>query len=955
MKTAQWRVLCILTVLLAITIKNSLAQTYCTPTSISSSTVNLINGLRIGTATPSLPTANQGYSTNLESPIATVNAGSNLQIYVSGSMPGYTSLVSAYIDFNSDGTFEREVQERTTLYTRVTNTSSATYTFENTANVFIPANTATGQYRLRILANNSTLTNPCPGSAKVKCIDYLIQVNGQACTAPTGDFTVEPNCGSNTFNITANVTSLGNATAVAIKNGTTTLQTRTTTGNVTLGPFTSGSSLNLSIANEANANCTSTAQTITYTCPCTPPAANYSLVPDCDNNRYSIETEVSSLGTANSAAITINGNTFRTISSIGTFNIGPFTSGTTQNINIASASNLSCAGAEQNLTFSCPTCVAPTVTYSVADNCSENNYSVIVDITNLGTSSTLTISNNGSALQTVTQTGTYTFGPFAANTTSNFNIGNSSNPTCSSSSDQLTTGCAPCTPSSALFNTIEDCLNGEFSIQVALANLGTARELAIKNGNTLLTTVSATGNYIVGPFSVGENLVLTLIDSENENCILTSTNLSSTCTPCIAPSASFVINDNCAEQTYSVTLSITDLGSANNVSISNGNLILESISEIGVYTFTGYEIGESLNFRLINEENLSCFLSSETITSNCTPCALPEASFELSPDCDENQFFVNASIISLGSNDLLNFDNIVITTAGNYSFGPYASAEEVTIRLQGNTSNSCFLLSEQLTYTCPTCELPTVTFQTVPACENEQYFITANVTSLGNNTNLVADNQIIENTGEFQFGPYSSGETNTIILTGNATNNCILTSEQLTYTCPTCELPQANFTSVENCENNQFYVSVAILDMGSNSSIAVENLIVNENGDYVVGPFASQETVYVVLRGNSTAECELTSPAITFDCNTIEEPTTSITQSQFIWSIYPNPTSGLLTIQSEMDASFQIVDINGKMILEETIKTGENKINLTNCSNGIYTLKITSSKGIFFSRIAIQN
>lgn len=79
------------------------------------------------------------------------------------------------------------------------------------------------------------------------------------------------------------------------------------------------------------------------------------------------------------------------------------------------------------------TCTNPTATYTVVSDCAsgESQYLVNVDITSLGTASSLTISDNvGSDNQIVSSTGIATFGPYVVNVPVIFTINNNDDSNC---------------------------------------------------------------------------------------------------------------------------------------------------------------------------------------------------------------------------------------------------------------------------------------------------------------------------------------------------------------------------------------------------------------------------------------------------------------------------------------------------------------------------------------------
>lgn len=86
------------------------------------------------------------------------------------------------------------------------------------------------------------------------------------CTAPAATYTVVPNCGSNQFSVEVNITNMGSASSIAIKEGNTLFATAAATGTYVAGPFASTTSHTLTLVhNDTVCNLTSPVQT--YNCP----------------------------------------------------------------------------------------------------------------------------------------------------------------------------------------------------------------------------------------------------------------------------------------------------------------------------------------------------------------------------------------------------------------------------------------------------------------------------------------------------------------------------------------------------------------------------------------------------------------------------------------------------------------------------------------------------------------
>ena len=64
-------------------------------------------------------------------------------------------------------------------------------------------------------------------------------------------------------------------------------------------------------------------------------------------------------------------------------------------------------------------------------------------------------------------------------------------------------------------------------------------------------------------------------------------------------------------------------------------------------------------------------------------------------------------------------------------------------------------------------------------------------------------------------------------------------------------------------------------------------------------------------------------------------------------SIFPNPTSGIVYLQGlSGNGTLQVIDIQGRTILQQKISDTENKVDLSAFPAGIYLLKTQTSQGI---------
>ncbi|WP_203295280.1 gliding motility-associated C-terminal domain-containing protein [Luteirhabdus pelagi] len=96
----------------------------------------------------------------------------------------------------------------------------------------------------------------------------------------------------------------------------------------------------------------------------------------------------------------------------------------------------------------CASCINPTVSYALAEDCDNDQFFIDVTISDLGSGTSYTITDNeGIANETVTETGTYTVGPYIPQTDIVVEVSNDDDPNCVVTSESITSFCieeGPC-------------------------------------------------------------------------------------------------------------------------------------------------------------------------------------------------------------------------------------------------------------------------------------------------------------------------------------------------------------------------------------------------------------------------------------------------------------------------------------------------------------------------------
>ena len=70
--------------------------------------------------------------------------------------------------------------------------------------------------------------------------------------------------------------------------------------------------------------------------------------------------------------------------------------------------------------------------------------------------------------------------------------------------------------------------------------------------------------------------------------------------------------------------------------------------------------------------------------------------------------------------------------------------------------------------------------------------------------------------------------------------------------------------------------------------------------------------------------------------------------------VYPNPTTEIININSNHNATYTLYDINGSLVLEGNIQSGNNTVELSSITKGLYFVKVSSFNQIFTSKLIVK-
>ncbi|WP_323787315.1 choice-of-anchor L domain-containing protein [Psychroserpens sp.] len=322
---------------------------------------------------------------------------------------------------------------------------------------------------------------------------------------------------------------------------------------------------------------------------------------------------------------------------------------------VSCASGSGCCTAQWDFNVACATCVNPEATYSVVSNCVVGpEFFVDVDLTNLGSATSITISDDqGSAPQTVSALGVVTFGPYANNVPVIISVANDDDANCEITSSALT--------QDLCLDTVVDCAggpiagflcydNGDSVILTYTSSDGTPLNLTINqgeiegdpfdfllitdgNGIELYNDEGNDGDISGLTFqSPGDTITIQVLSDGSVSCTSGAfpdgIDFTVSCATCINPAATYQVIDDCANgQQFLVNVNVTTLGDATSLTISNNiDATTVSANAVGVYQVGPFPFGVDVVITLSNDQDGNCVINSSAIQllacppDNDNPC-----------------------------------------------------------------------------------------------------------------------------------------------------------------------------------------------------------------------------------------------------------------------------------------------------------------------------------------------
>lgn len=334
-----------------------------------------------------------------------------------------------------------------------------------------------------------------------------------------------------------------------------------------------------------------------------------------------------------------------------------------------------------------------------------------------------------------------------------------------------------------------------------------------------------------------------------------------------------------------------------------------------VNLFYGVEVfasGSNLYMEMTSDGSVQC--SGSTTYDSwewevvCLDCTLPVVSYEIVDDCENGQFSIPVTVTSTGDGSIVNIvytvnggdpQTVVDIGVGTADLGPFAIDDTVNVTVEHESNFLCNREFGNLTDTgtCPDLvecgtELSDVLCYGNNADRRYYYrgtgtfplamFFDAGNIPAGDLINIYDGGDITApvlysgNNGGNAAGIFVSS-TNpdhrlTLQVTSNGFTSCADATPQVPLewrvACLDCVPATVEFSYVQDCANFQYFIDVAISDLGTDAEAGIINtatqdtVYVTEPGTVQIGPYVSGTVVEVTVLNDANSLCNVYSGPI---------------------------------------------------------------------------------------------
>ncbi|MBK9763178.1 MAG: T9SS type A sorting domain-containing protein [Flavobacteriales bacterium] len=731
---------------------------------------------------------------------------------------------------------------------------------------------------------------------------------------------------------------------------------------------------------------------------CTIPLATYTVIDDCDANTFTIPIDVANTGdgTLVNIVYSLNGGGAQTVQVVGVGStvLGPFLQNDTVNVVVEHETNFLCNVSFGDLTDTgtCPELIA-CGTDLVNTVCYENNADLRYYYQGTGTVP-LAVQFSAGLLYFADSLIIYDGGDITAPrlyASSNMNVTGvllvTTNPehrlTVQVKSDEFTScsddfapepmswrvACYDCVPTSASFNIVQTCTDSLFTIEVVISDLGSDTDPEIfSTATTDTVTVTTTGTTTLGPFAWGTLVEVTIRNSANVLCNVYSAVLSNPVCPVAVPCPGPGLQETYCYTADDVRAWSYELdGGPGNLRLTFDQGTIESSDYDHIYIFDG-------------PDNTAPILWSNTAlypANTGSPTGFgAQTTGELgpvgsgTPDNSGNYFAVE--VVASGQSLYVELTSDFIVQCGSFGFDPW----------------------EWRVY-CIDCDNPSVSVNLVPDCAHRAYNAEVTVTDAGADADLSITNLNTGDTltnvgvGVHQFGPFPVDSVSVIQVFNQIYPQCRYLSDPITYAADSCVIVSCGVDQYDYCYGDnedrwytyQSAVDVPLTIQFTGGVLLTGDLITiydgkdatgaplfqgNNNGNSLAGlnvnTSAANTGHYITLRirSNESGSCSTgeTTEELQWAIGCGVVGLSELEEGSF--SVYPNPTEGLLQIElsgkEEGKVQLRILDMSGRLVQDQLLQMNagtRSTADISSVQNGQYMVQLVTANWVRTARVQV--
>ena len=168
--------------------------------------------------------------------------------------------------------------------------------------------------------------------------------------------------------------------------------------------------------------------------------------------------------------------------------------------------------------------------------------------------------------------------------------------------------------------------------------------------------------------------------------------------------------------------------------------------------------------------------------------------------------------------------------------------------------------------------------------------------------------------------------------------------------------PFMGMTMLPDEANNQFWVSVEMLDEGNGAPYVLSTsynnqmMVMTQPGQFLAGPYPCDATIDFTLQSMEAGMMEYMNASMEGACAVAQ----SVMEMEASFTLYPNPSNDWVTLSGwDGAAQVTITDVSGRIVREETLRN--NRLETSSLTDGIYVVSLANGERTNSIRLIVQH